>query len=91
MATDKLGTQEEWAAARAELQVREEEHARLGDELARQRRELPWVPVEPLTADGLPLHVRALVERSLPGVFVDRRHARSPGSIYAAQARDDHD
>jgi predicted dithiol-disulfide oxidoreductase (DUF899 family) len=46
MASRKIGTQEESAAARAELHVREEEHARLGDELARQRRELPWVPVE---------------------------------------------
>ncbi len=34
------------SAVRAELLVREEEHARLGDELAQQRRELPWVPVE---------------------------------------------
>jgi predicted dithiol-disulfide oxidoreductase (DUF899 family) len=46
MASHKIGTQDEWAAARAALQVREEQHARLGDELARQRRELPWVPVE---------------------------------------------
>jgi predicted dithiol-disulfide oxidoreductase (DUF899 family) len=37
---------EEWAAARAELLAREKEHTRLGDELARQRRELPWVRVE---------------------------------------------
>jgi len=46
MASHKIGTQEEWATARADLQLREEEHARLGDELARQRRELPWVPIE---------------------------------------------
>jgi len=46
MANHKIRTQQEWAAARAELQAGEEEHARLGDELARQRRELPWVPVE---------------------------------------------
>src|SRR2546429_9242191 len=31
MASHKIGTQEEWATARAELLVREEEHARLGD------------------------------------------------------------
>ena len=39
-------SREEWAAARAELLAREKEHTRLGDELARQRRELPWVRVE---------------------------------------------
>ena len=33
-------------AAREELLAREKEHTRLGDELARQRRELPWVRVE---------------------------------------------
>jgi predicted dithiol-disulfide oxidoreductase (DUF899 family) len=39
-------TREEWAAARDELLAREKEHTRLGDELARRRRELPWVRVE---------------------------------------------
>ena len=34
------------SAAREALLVREKEHTRLGDELARQRRELPWVRVE---------------------------------------------
>jgi len=42
----RIGTREEWLAARERLLVREKEHTRLGDELARQRRELPWVPVE---------------------------------------------
>jgi len=37
---------EEWQAARAELLVREKAHTRMGDELARQRRELPWVQVD---------------------------------------------
>jgi predicted dithiol-disulfide oxidoreductase (DUF899 family) len=41
-----IGTREEWAAAREELLAREKEHTRLGDELARQRHELPWVRVE---------------------------------------------
>jgi predicted dithiol-disulfide oxidoreductase (DUF899 family) len=41
----RTGTREEWAAAREELLAGEKEH-RLGDELARQRRELPWVRVE---------------------------------------------
>jgi predicted dithiol-disulfide oxidoreductase (DUF899 family) len=42
----RIGTREEWLAARERLLVREKEHTRLGDELARQRRELPWVRVE---------------------------------------------
>jgi predicted dithiol-disulfide oxidoreductase (DUF899 family) len=42
----KIGTRDEWAAAREELLAREKEHTLLGDELARQRRELPWVRVE---------------------------------------------
>jgi predicted dithiol-disulfide oxidoreductase (DUF899 family) len=46
VADHRIGTREAWAAARAELLVREKEHTRLGDELARQRRELPWVRVE---------------------------------------------
>jgi predicted dithiol-disulfide oxidoreductase (DUF899 family) len=46
MTSHRLGTREEWAAASAELLRREKELTRMGDELARQRRELPWVPVE---------------------------------------------
>jgi predicted dithiol-disulfide oxidoreductase (DUF899 family) len=41
-----VGTREEWQAARAELLEREKELTRLGDELARRRQELPWVPVD---------------------------------------------
>ncbi len=41
-----IGTREEWLAAREELLKREKEHTRLGDELAQQRRDLPWVRVE---------------------------------------------
>jgi predicted dithiol-disulfide oxidoreductase (DUF899 family) len=40
------GTREEWLAARRELLAAEKEHTRRGDELARQRQELPWVRVE---------------------------------------------
>jgi predicted dithiol-disulfide oxidoreductase (DUF899 family) len=36
----------EWQAARDELLALEKEHTRMGDELARRRRELPWVRVE---------------------------------------------
>jgi predicted dithiol-disulfide oxidoreductase (DUF899 family) len=46
MTDHKIGTHEEWLAAREQLLVREKEHTRLGDELAQQRRELPWVQVE---------------------------------------------
>src|ERR1039457_652524 len=46
MASHRIGTREEWLAASAELLEREKELTRMGDELARQRRELPWVPVE---------------------------------------------
>jgi predicted dithiol-disulfide oxidoreductase (DUF899 family) len=43
---DKVGTREEWQAAREALAKREAEHAELGREVSQQRRELPWVPVE---------------------------------------------
>jgi predicted dithiol-disulfide oxidoreductase (DUF899 family) len=46
MTDHKIATREEWAAAREELLAREKEHTRLGDELAQQRRELPWARVE---------------------------------------------
>ena len=56
MTTHKIVPREEWLAARAALLEREKEHTRIGDELAQQRRELPWVPVEKhytlQTADG---------------------------------------
>jgi predicted dithiol-disulfide oxidoreductase (DUF899 family) len=42
----KVGTREEWLAARVELLEREKELTRRSDDLARKRRELPWVPVE---------------------------------------------
>ena len=45
MTQRRIGTRQEWAAARAELLTREKEYTRLGDVLAKQRRELPWVPV----------------------------------------------
>ncbi len=46
MAEHKVGTREEWQAAREELLERENELANLSKELAQQRQELPWVPVE---------------------------------------------
>jgi predicted dithiol-disulfide oxidoreductase (DUF899 family) len=62
MTSRRIGTRDEWFAAMAELLEREKELTRMSDELARQRRELPWVPVEQeytlQTADG----ARTLVE-----------------------------
>ncbi len=56
MPEHRIGTREEWDTARAELLEREKEHTRMSDALARQRRELPWVPMEKgytfQTADG---------------------------------------
>jgi predicted dithiol-disulfide oxidoreductase (DUF899 family) len=46
MTNHKVGTQEEWQAARDELLAEEKELTRRNDELAEKRRELPWVPVE---------------------------------------------
>src|SRR6266498_3437201 len=46
MTKHKVGTQEAWAAARKELLEREQELGNLDEELAKQRKELPWVPVE---------------------------------------------
>jgi predicted dithiol-disulfide oxidoreductase (DUF899 family) len=42
----RIGTQEEWQAARDELLKEEKELTRRGDALAEKRRELPWVVVE---------------------------------------------
>ena len=46
MADHEVVSREEWAALREKLLAREKEHTRFGDELERQRRELPWVRVE---------------------------------------------
>ena len=46
MTDHRIGTHEEWQAARDELFAEEKELTRRNDELTRKRRELPWVPVE---------------------------------------------
>ena len=46
MIQPRTGTREQHDAAREELLKREKELTRASDELARQRRELPWVPIE---------------------------------------------
>jgi predicted dithiol-disulfide oxidoreductase (DUF899 family) len=45
MTTHKTGTREQWLKARIELLEAEKELTRRGDELARQRQELPWVAI----------------------------------------------
>ena len=41
-----IGTREEWLAARLKLLEAEKELTRRSDELAQQRQELPWVPID---------------------------------------------
>jgi predicted dithiol-disulfide oxidoreductase (DUF899 family) len=42
----RTGTREEWLEARRELLAAEKEHTRRSDELARLRRDLPWVRID---------------------------------------------
>jgi predicted dithiol-disulfide oxidoreductase (DUF899 family) len=42
----RVATRDEWRLARDALLAREKEHTRRGDELARERQQLPWVLVE---------------------------------------------
>ena len=67
MPEHRIASREDWQAARDELLRREKEHARVADELAQARRELPWVPIEKEyrfeTDDGT---------RSLPELFDGR-------------------
>ncbi|HEY2596543.1 MAG TPA: DUF899 family protein [Chloroflexota bacterium] len=46
MADQKIGTREEWQAARNDLAKLEAEYAKLGEQMTEQRRQLPWVEVE---------------------------------------------
>src|SRR3954469_13673642 len=46
MAEFKIGTREEWQAARDELAKLEAEQAERNNEIIEKRRDLPWVPVE---------------------------------------------
>ncbi len=45
-AKHKIGTRQEWLAARLELLGQEKALTRRGDELARQRQDLPWVKID---------------------------------------------
>jgi len=46
MTDHKIGTRDEWLAARLKVLNEEKELTRRGDELARRRRELPWVRID---------------------------------------------
>jgi predicted dithiol-disulfide oxidoreductase (DUF899 family) len=46
MTDHKVVSRTEWQVIRDELLKHEKEHTRMADELARQRRELPWVAIE---------------------------------------------
>jgi len=73
MTDHPIATHDEWLAAREELLEREKEHTRLGDELAKQRRELPWVRVDKdyrfETDDGEKSLVELFDGRSQPLVY----------------------
>src|SRR4051812_10120883 len=45
MTVHKIGTREQWLDARLELLKAEKELTHRGDDVARQRQELPWVPI----------------------------------------------
>ena len=46
MSEHRVGTREEWQAARDELAKLEAEQAEQNEEVRKKRLELPWVPVE---------------------------------------------
>jgi predicted dithiol-disulfide oxidoreductase (DUF899 family) len=62
MTDHKVVGREEWQTAREELLRHEKEHTRRGDELARRRRELPWVAIEKEYRFDTDLGTRALAE-----------------------------
>jgi len=68
MPSAAIGTREEWLTQRTELLQAEKQHIRAGDELARRRRQLPWVPIEKDyvfdTADGSKTLAELFEERS---------------------------
>ena len=62
MTSHKIGTSEEWLAARNELLVKEKELTRRSDQLAAERRDLPWLPVEKEYSFDTPEGPRTLAE-----------------------------
>ncbi len=62
MTSHRTGTREEWLAARGELLAKEKELTRRGDQLAAERRGLPWVPIEKQYRFGTDAGPRTLAE-----------------------------
>lgn len=62
MTKHMVATRQQWLAARGELLAREKELTRRGDQLAAERRELPWVPIEKDYSFGTDEGPRTLVE-----------------------------
>ena len=60
--THRIGTRDEWEAEREALLEREKAYTRLGDDLARQRRALPWVKVEKAYRFGTVEGERSLID-----------------------------
>ena len=91
MRAHRIGTREEWTAARQELLAAEKELTRRSDELARQRQALPWVPIEKEyrfeTADG-PASLRDLF-RGRSQLIV--QHMMFPGCPSCASVTDGYD
>ncbi|MBB5410503.1 putative dithiol-disulfide oxidoreductase (DUF899 family) [Paraburkholderia sp. RAU6.4a] len=58
----RIGSQEEWLAASRALLADEKAHMRAGDELARKRRELPWVKVDKVYTFDTPEGRKTLAE-----------------------------
>jgi predicted dithiol-disulfide oxidoreductase (DUF899 family) len=77
MPEHKVGTREEWQAARDELAKLEAEHAELTRKVTDTRRQLPWVPVEKEyefdTEDG---------KKTLPELFEGRSQLLAYNIMY---------
>lgn len=58
----RIGSREEWLAASRALLADEKAHMRAGDELARKRRELPWVKVDKVYTFDTPEGRKTLAE-----------------------------
>jgi predicted dithiol-disulfide oxidoreductase (DUF899 family) len=62
MANHRTASRQEWLIARRELLEKEKELTRLSDELARERHELPWVPLEKEYRFETPAGTKTLAE-----------------------------
>jgi predicted dithiol-disulfide oxidoreductase (DUF899 family) len=62
MTSHRTGTREEWLTARGGLLAKEKDLTRRGDQLAAERRGLPWVPIEKQYRFGTDAGPRTLAE-----------------------------